>query len=173
MALVSREESVDATCCRGCGEPDHDASISPRRTRVNHPRNIAVLMDFSAGHHAFCKKPLRVLLFDQQRLLKIDRARIRTRTRQAICRPIAGVKTTARDQGLARSSTWTHVSDRSRYAQVRDLVALGAQEHHVLLAIEAPGRLDCGFRPDLRHRCLGLGEGMSGRFDETKVFHST
>jgi hypothetical protein len=28
-------------------------------------------VDFRAGHHAFGKKPLRVLLFDQQRLLKI------------------------------------------------------------------------------------------------------
>ena len=84
MALISLEESVDATCCRGWREPDHDASISPRCTRVNHPRDIAVLMDFSAGHHAFCKKPLCVLLFDQQRLLKIDGARIRTRTRQAM-----------------------------------------------------------------------------------------
>ena len=84
MALISREESVNATCSRGWREPDHDASISPRCTRVNHPRDIAVLMDFSAGHHAFCKKPLRVLLFDQQRLLKIDRVRIRTRIRQAM-----------------------------------------------------------------------------------------
>jgi hypothetical protein len=84
MALISREESVDATCGRGWREPDHDPGISPRCARVNHPRDIAVLMDFSAGHHAFCKKPLCVLLFDQQRLLKIDRARIRTRTRQAM-----------------------------------------------------------------------------------------
>jgi hypothetical protein len=70
MALISREERVDAAFCGGRREPDHDASISPRRTCVDHPREIAVLMDFSAGYHAFSKKPLCVLLFDQQRLLK-------------------------------------------------------------------------------------------------------
>ena len=97
MALVSREEGVDATCCRGWREPDHDSSISPRCTRVNHPRNIAVLMDFSAGHHAFGKKPLRVLLFDQQRLLKIDRARIRKRTGQAMRGHVSQVLVVARN----------------------------------------------------------------------------
>jgi hypothetical protein len=91
---------------RRAAEDGESRTMMPalRRTRVNHPRDIPVLMDFSAGHHAFCKKPLCVLLFDQQRLLKIDGARIRTRTRQAMRGHVSQVLVFARSCNVPSSA---------------------------------------------------------------------
>src|SRR5712692_416737 len=58
------------------------------------------------------------------------------------------------------------------FPQERDLATCSTQEHHIILAIDTPRRLDETFPLDFGDSSFGIGKGMYREVEETEILHS-
>jgi hypothetical protein len=77
MPPIPCEQRIEPSHRRRWCEPHHDASVPPRVTGVDDPRDVVVLMDFHTGHNTFRHEPLGMLAFDEERLFEIYGTRSR------------------------------------------------------------------------------------------------